>query len=464
MRHARTALALEAVALGALSLVACGTDRSVVTTGPSSAVISAVPVTRSSVAPEQFVPESGVNATTPITVGALVSGTSCPNLSFTIGTYVFKVSSSTQYTGGTCASIQPGSQVTFSGARDSETSTVFTIAQLSFVTSSPPPTPTPTPTPINTESTITAIGSGMCPELQFFFGSYAFNVSSATQYSGGTCSDLKAGAKVAVVGYKRDGESFVRVGSLTFRQPTATTPPTPEATTPFSADVTVSSLVTGTACPNLSFMVGPYTIKVSTVTTYENGTCANIAPDSKLKLTGTRQSDGAVAASRIVFGSTTNTNTPGGQPVEGDGVITTLRSGTSCPALEFYIGSYLIQANASTTFDSGACSDLVAGTRVHVKGTLQSDGSVLATRLGVQSQSPGYPVAEGEGRVSNLVSSTTCPALAFMIDEYTVTLNASTTFVGGTCGDVAVGRKLGVKAIMTGEKQALATQIVFRND
>ena len=43
-------------------------------------------------------------------------------------------------------------------------------------------------------------------------------------------------------------------------------------------------------------------------------------------------------------------------------------------------------------------------------------------------------------------------------------LNTSTTFVGGTCGNVAVGRKLGVRAVMTGEKQALATQIVFKND
>jgi hypothetical protein len=228
--------------------------------------------------------------------------------------------------------------------------------------------------------------------------------------------------------------------------------------------VTVSSLVTGTSCPNLSFMVGPYTITVSTATSYENGTCATIAPDSKLKLTGVRQGDGVIAASKIEFRGTTNTNTPTGQPVEGEGVITTLRSGTSCPALEFYIGSYLIHADSSTTFDSGACSDLGSGTRVHVKGTLRSDGTVQATRLGVQSQSPGYPVAEGEGRVSSLVSGTTCPALTFMIEEYTVTLNGSTTFVGGTCGDIAVGRKLGVKAIMTGEKQALATQIVFKND
>jgi hypothetical protein len=455
-------LAFGAVALGALPLVGCGTDRSVVPTAPSGIVTAAVPVSRSIVTPESI----PVTTTTPITVGALVSGTSCPNLSFTVGTYVFTVSTSTQYTGGTCANIQPGSKVNFSGSRDSETLTLFTVTQLSFVTSTTPtpptPTPTPTPTPVNTEGTITAIGSGMCPELQFFFGSYAFNVSYATQYSGGACSDLKAGAKVAIVGTKKDTESFIRVSYLTFRQSTPT--PTPDPTTPVSAEVTVSSLVTGTSCPNLSFMVGPYTISVSTATSYEYGACANIAANSKLKLTGTRQGDGVIAASKIEFRDGTNPTTPTGQPVEGEGVVTTLRSGTSCPALEFYIGSYLIRATSSTAFDSGACGDLGTGTRVHVKGTLNGDGSVSATRLGVQSQSPGYPVAEGEGRVGSLVSGTTCPALTFMIEEYTVTLSASTTFVGGTCSDVAVGRKLSVRAYMTGDKQALATQIVFKND
>lgn len=462
MRSARTALAVWVAALGTLPLVACGTDRSVVT-APSSVATATLPVSQSIVTAENVVPETDVTWTTPITVGGVVAGTACPNLSFTVGTYVFRVGASTQYTGGTCADIQPGSKITFSGSRDSQTLTLFTVTQLSFVIgSTPTPTPSPTPTPVSTEGTITAIGSGMCPELQFFFGSYPFNVSYATQYTGGSCADLKTGARVAVVGSKKDTESFIRVSSLTFR--TGSTPPTPDPTTPVTADVTVSSLVAGTSCPNLSFMVGPYTIKVSTATTYVNGTCANIAVESKLHLTATRQGDGVVAASTIEFRGSTTPTTPGGQPVEGEGIVATLRSGTSCPALEFYIATYLIRADSSTVFDSGACSDLGPGTRVHVKGTLNSDGTVRAARLGVLSQSPGYPVAEGEGRVGSLVAGTTCPALAFMIEEYTVTLNASTTFVGGTCSDVAVGRKLAVKAIMIGDKRALATEIVFKND
>src|SRR5439155_362516 len=197
------------------------------------------------------------------------SGTSCPNLSFTVGTYVFRVNSSTQYSGGTCTNIQAGSRINFSGTQETSTPPVFTIALLSFVTgSTPPPTPTPTPTPstpVNTAGTITSIGSGMCPELQFFFGSYAINVSYATQYTGGSCADLKTGATVAFSGSRRDGENFVRVASLTFTHDS--TPTTP--TTPGSGDVSVSSLVAGKLCPNLSCMVGLYAMTDSTTTTFD---------------------------------------------------------------------------------------------------------------------------------------------------------------------------------------------------
>src|SRR5437867_3747280 len=114
MNKTHAALAIGAVALGTLPLVACGTDRTVGPTAPSSVVSTVVPVSRSIVTPESI----PVTTTTPITVGGLVSGTSCPDLSFTVGTYVFRVSTSTQYTGGTCANIQPGSKVNFSGSRD----------------------------------------------------------------------------------------------------------------------------------------------------------------------------------------------------------------------------------------------------------------------------------------------------------------------------------------------------------
>jgi hypothetical protein len=309
----------------------------------------------------------------------------------------------------------------------------------------------------------------MCPELQFFFGSYAFNVSYATQYSGGACADLKAGAKVAIAGTKKEGESFVRVTTLAFKRDgtPAPEPPTP-TTTPVSTEVTVSSLVSGTSCPSLSFMVGPYTISVSSTTTFEHGACADIAAGKKLGLTGTREGDGVVKASRIEFRDTTtnptNPTNPSGRTVEGEGTIGSLSGATACPTLQFYIGSYLIKLDGSTQYVGGYCTDLKAGLKVGVKGSMGSDGSVAATVITVKNETPRpEPEVEGEGFVTALVGGTSCPSLQFKISEYTITLTASTQFSGGTCTDIAAGKKLRVRGTMTGEKTATASLITFKN-
>jgi uncharacterized protein DUF5666 len=443
--HARRTSAGVLAVFGAIALVACGSERGSGPTAPETVTPTAPAIVTS----EQVGPRGGVVTTTPITVMALVSGTACPALSFTVGTYVFKVSSTTQYTGGTCADIQPGSKINFSASRDSETSTVFTVAQVSFATST-----TPTTTPVTTEGTITAIGSGICPELQFFFGSYAINVSSATQYSGGACADLKAGARVAIVGSKKATESFVRVTSLTFKRES-----TVSQATPVSAEVTVSSIVPATACPTLAFMVGPYTVTVSTATTFEAGTCARIAPNARLRLTGTRQGDGPIAASKIEFLETTSA-----PAAEGEGVVTTVVSATTCPALSFYIGPYLITVGSSTRFDGGVCDDVRAGTTVYVRGSLTADRAVAASSITIKSR-PQEPqqTGEGDGRVSMLVAGTACPALSFTFEGYVVTTDASTRFNGRGCSAIAAGVGLHIAGRLTGDKRALATEITFKD-
>lgn len=365
MRHLPSAGALSVVTLAAAALVGCGTPDRTVVSAPSSvpAVAAAASI---DLAPRE-------STSSPIVVTSLVTGTSCPNLQFTIATYLFRVSESTQYSGGTCADIHAGSRINFNGTRETPTSQIFNVSALSFAPSS---SPSPSIVPVQTEIVVTSTGAGMCPELQFFSNSYAFNVSYATQYSGGTCSDIRAGAHVALVGTKKDSESFVRVTSLTFGR------------------------------------------------------------------------DGTPA--------------PGGRAVDGEGEISSIRNGAACPALAFYIGPYLVDLTTSTTFDRGVCSDLAVGVRVHVWGTM-TDNAVTATRISVQAAPPRATV-EGEGRVSTVVSGTTCPSLVFTIDEYTIALNASTAFVGGTCADVSAGRRVGVQAIVTGDKHVLATTITFKAD
>jgi hypothetical protein len=225
-----------------------------------------------------------------------------------------------------------------------------------------------------------------------------------------------------------------------------------------SGESTVTSLVAGTTCPTLTFMMGSYKIAVTATTEYTGGDCADIVIGARLHVTGTKQADDSILASAIEV-----KNAPP-HHVEGEGIITGLTTGTSCPALAFFVESTQVTVTATTVYERGVCDDLAIGKRVHVKGTMAADGSVEATSIQVQSNSPGFPVIEGDGRVSSLVSGTSCPALKFMSGEWTVTLDSSTVFTNGSCADIAVGKKVGVKGTVTAEHEVLATRIVFKTD
>jgi len=228
-----------------------------------------------------------------------------------------------------------------------------------------------------------------------------------------------------------------------------------------SGESHVTSLVAGTACPTLSFMMGSFKVLATGSTVFERGVCTDIAVGSKLRVSGTRQADGSILATSIEVEARENEHE--NEAVEGEDVITGLKAGTACPTLTFLIGTKSISVTASTVFEHGTCADLTVGTRVHVKGTMTGN-SVIATRIEVQHDSPGHPEVEGEARVSSLVAGTACPALKFKIEEWTVTLGPSTVFTGGMCADIAVGKRLGVKGTVTGEHQVLATRIIFKGN
>src|SRR5262249_18347729 len=160
VRNRRSVVPLMLAVVAALTFVGCGSSERLVS-APSSNPPAPGAV--------QVMPQEAT--TTPITVTSLVSRNTCPTLQFMVSSYVFKLTASTQYTGGTCASVQPGSRINFTGVRESETSMVFVVATLTFATTTapaPPTTPPPAPpvsTPVQTEGTITAVGRRTCPAL-----------------------------------------------------------------------------------------------------------------------------------------------------------------------------------------------------------------------------------------------------------------------------------------------------------
>ena len=64
---------------------------------------------------------------------------------------------------------------------------------------------------------------------------------------------------------------------------------------------------------------------------------------------------------------------------EAEGVVSGL-AGT-CPAITFNVGTLKVSASATTIFGHGGCLAVVNGAQVEVKGAVQSDGSLAASRI-----------------------------------------------------------------------------------
>jgi hypothetical protein len=135
--------------------------------------------------------------------------------------------------------------------------------------------------------------------------------TAATAYGGGSCANLQAGTTLAALnGARPNMNDFVVYATQITIQPTTAPPPTvpapPVATPPvvtptptptppvtpvpppFETTVTVSSLVSTSACPYREFMVGGYRLTTSALTRYDGGHCADIAAGRTLAIVATR--------------------------------------------------------------------------------------------------------------------------------------------------------------------------------
>ena len=68
------------------------------------------------------------------------------------------------------------------------------------------------------------------------------------------------------------------------------------------------------------------------------------------------------------------------QDMESEGKVTNL-SASPCPNLTFAVNSRTIHTNSATKFEEGSCSAIKNDVKVEVKGTRQSDGSIMATKV-----------------------------------------------------------------------------------
>jgi cytochrome c-type biogenesis protein CcmE len=132
------------------------------------------------------------------------------------------------------------------------------------------------------------------------------------------------------------------------------------------------------------------------------------------------------------------------------------------------VGTTSVTTNASTKFDGVLCSALADAQSVEVKGTLQPDGSIVATKVEVEDDADGDDAsdAEVEGKISALAGTTTCPALTFDVVSGTttvtttrVTTNNLTEFDDVLCTALANDQVVEVKGTTQTDGSILATKI-----
>ncbi len=143
----------------------------------------------------------------------------------------------------------------------------------------------------------------------------------------------------------------------------------------------------------------------------------------------------------------------------------------SCPALQLTVAGVRFSTNTSTVFDQGGCASVSAGSNVEVNGVLQTDGSVVATRVHFEDEvqppvvaapvpapmpQPGAEV-EFTGQVTAL--SGVCPLIQLTVSGTRVIASASTDFERDPCSQIVVGSTVEVRGLRQTDGSVLATHV-----
>ena len=236
----------------------------------------------------------------------------------------------------------------------------------------------------------------------------------------------------------------------------------------------VVGFVTATGAESLT--VGGITVTATAATRIHHGnrvlTLADIHVGDHVQAYGVMTGT-TLAATEIKVEDTGNDNDDDdhGPGTEVEGVVSGLGTQpnagcTAAPAgLTFTVGTTpatTVKTNASTVFDDVTCANLANGNIVEVEGALQTDGSILATKVELE----GGP-DEVEGTITSVDAATSCPTLAFNIGTTKVTTTSSTTYsasggAAAACGDLAVAKKVEVEGTKQADGSITAAVIEFK--
>lgn len=309
-------------------------------------------------------------------ISNLDPASACPARTFDIGTDHVVPSGGTRYEGLTCETLQNEQNVKVEGTRRASDGAVLAHK-------------------IELRDKFAAEGTarnltGSCPALAFDLlhsgGTTSIRTDSATQFEvddrDATCQAFREavmsdpGAEVEVKSRRPIRDAAGRVTGWTADEAEV------EDARPPGGEVEVrgpiSNLGPASTCPNRLFDVGADHIVTSERTRYDDVSCETLANAMNVKVEGTRGPGGSILARKVE--RRRDGPGPGGE-VEVRGTISGLSPAGDCPARTFSAGGERIRASSDTRYDDTSCKALENGMEVEVKGTIQSDRTILASRI-----------------------------------------------------------------------------------
>ncbi len=309
----------------------------------------------------------------------------CPVVTFLVAGQHIVVDATTMFVGGTCASLAPGRRVSLEGRRGDQGVIVAVRVQFKSADDGDGTDDT-----MHVSGTVGVAPTGLCPAVTFVVGTQTVKTTAATNFAGGSCALIVAGASVEVEGtLGADGAVMAYMVEVEDDE---------DAEVPNTQMSGHVSALKG-ACPLRTFNLKGFDVSTSAATTFTGGSCADLRPGVEVEIRGTRVGERAVLASEISISGKANddptpapTPTPPAPPkpptptpttdVEVSGTVGSLSG--ACPALSFQVSGSSVRTTAATRFEHGSCGDLRAGVRVEVKGTRTGNGPITATRVSIQ--------------------------------------------------------------------------------
>ena len=254
-----------------------------------------------------------------------------------------------------------------------------------------------TQSPVSVEGFVINL-AGSCPTLTFSVGTTMVSTSGATFFDDVPCVDIQNGLSVEVTGH------LVAGGVL-------------EA---LSVDVDTVALeglvtmVTGTTCLSVAFMVGATPVSADSATRFVDGLCADIVDGVRVQITGVMEGGGVRALEVRLLDPVVSVR----------GNILGL-SGT-CPVRSFAINGTPVTTSATTAFlpVGSGCADLTEGMGVEVEGRLLA-GTLRAETITVDAEKTGQSESSSiEGILDWVVGK--APDLVLLVDSVSVMTSTST--------------------------------------